>query len=251
MTTNEHTPIADGADANASVVNAPLGELDSVITNMLAGIRAFTGLQVGAGSLDASALLEIISTSKGVLLPRMTTTQRDNIASPATGLTIYNTTTSQYEHYDSNAWIPVGSSIFVGARVRDASTQSISDVTETFINFDTELFDTNSFHDNVTNNERLTIPSGQDGKYMIIAAIDWASHTGDTRVDIVLNTSTVLASQTNYSNAQVASVSLATIYDLVATDYLRVQVYQDTGGSLSTVLANPKSPAFMAYLIGD
>jgi uncharacterized protein (TIGR02145 family) len=48
---------------------------------------------VGTGMPDGSALLEVQSGIGGVLLPRMTQTQRDAIASPATGLMLYNTST--------------------------------------------------------------------------------------------------------------------------------------------------------------
>lgn len=49
--------------------------------------------QVGIGttSPNANATLELSSTSQGMLFPRMTTTQRDAIVSPAKGLTIFNT----------------------------------------------------------------------------------------------------------------------------------------------------------------
>ncbi len=57
-----------------------------------------------AGSPNASALLDVQSTVKGVLLPRMTTTQRNAIASPATGLEIYNTTTNRKEIYNGTFW---------------------------------------------------------------------------------------------------------------------------------------------------
>lgn len=40
---------------------------------------------------DASAMLDVTSTSKGLLLPRMTVAQRNAISSPATGLMIYQT----------------------------------------------------------------------------------------------------------------------------------------------------------------
>jgi len=40
---------------------------------------------------DASAMLDVKSTTQGFLPPRMTTTQRDAISSAATGLIIYNT----------------------------------------------------------------------------------------------------------------------------------------------------------------
>ena len=52
---------------------------------------------VGAGTPDGSALLEIQSGIGGVLLPRMTQTQRDAIAAPATGLILYNTSSSCLE----------------------------------------------------------------------------------------------------------------------------------------------------------
>jgi len=40
--------------------------------------------------INSSSLLELESTTKGFLWPRMTTTQRDNIVMPPTGLTIFN-----------------------------------------------------------------------------------------------------------------------------------------------------------------
>ena len=50
------------------------------------------GINTDGSTPDASAMLDIKSTSKGLLAPRMTTTQQNAIASPATGLLIYNTT---------------------------------------------------------------------------------------------------------------------------------------------------------------
>ena len=46
---------------------------------------------VGVAAPDASAVLDVVSTSKGFLFPRMTETQRGNISSPATGLMVYQT----------------------------------------------------------------------------------------------------------------------------------------------------------------
>jgi hypothetical protein len=65
---------------------------------------------IGSGSPTATALLDLTSTTKGLLPPRMTSTQRDAIASPAAGLTIYNTTTSELEVYNGS-WVPVGNGI--------------------------------------------------------------------------------------------------------------------------------------------
>ena len=54
---------------------------------------------------NANAVLDVESTNKGVLLPRLTTDQRDAIASPTEGLTIYNSTDHQYQVYNGSAWV--------------------------------------------------------------------------------------------------------------------------------------------------
>lgn len=51
---------------------------------------------------NASAILDVASTTQGFLPPRMTTTQRDAISSPAAGLVIYNTTTSKLQVYTTS-----------------------------------------------------------------------------------------------------------------------------------------------------
>ncbi len=61
---------------------------------------------VGIGTTPAaSAQLDVSSTTKGFLPPRMTTTQRDAIVSPAAGLVIFNTTTNSLEIRNNSAWV--------------------------------------------------------------------------------------------------------------------------------------------------
>src|SRR5215831_13815278 len=63
---------------------------------------------VGTTSPNSSSLLEIKSTSKGILIARMTLTQRNAIASPATGLLIYQTnSTPGFYYYTGAAWTAV------------------------------------------------------------------------------------------------------------------------------------------------
>jgi hypothetical protein len=52
----------------------------------------------------ASSILTIESTTKGVLFPRMTTTQKNAISSPATGLQVYDTTLNQMSYYNGTTW---------------------------------------------------------------------------------------------------------------------------------------------------
>jgi len=70
-------------------------------------LQLYTHAQVGIGTAtpDASAKLDVSSTTQGFLPPRMTTVQRDAISSPATGLLIYNTTTHSLEFKSSTSWV--------------------------------------------------------------------------------------------------------------------------------------------------
>ena len=63
------------------------------------------GINTDGSQAHASALLDVKSTEKGFLAPRMTTIQRDAIASPAAGLEIYNTTTNTKNYFNGTTWI--------------------------------------------------------------------------------------------------------------------------------------------------
>lgn len=62
------------------------------------------GVGIGTTNPNSSALLDITSTTKGLLMPRMTTAQRNAIVSPAEGLLIYNTTTEELNQRQNGAW---------------------------------------------------------------------------------------------------------------------------------------------------
>ncbi len=70
------------------------------------------GISTDGSTPDNSAMLDVKSTTKGFLPPRMTTAQRDLISSPATGLTIYNTTKNCNETYNGSSW--VGNTHYIG-----------------------------------------------------------------------------------------------------------------------------------------
>ena len=70
--------------------------------------RLIGNVTIGSSSFDASAVLTVTSTTQGALMPRMNTTARDNISTPTDGLLIYNTSTVQYEYFETT-WKSVGS----------------------------------------------------------------------------------------------------------------------------------------------
>jgi hypothetical protein len=63
--------------------------------------------QVSIGTTNpaaASSMLDIQSTNKGIIIPRMTKTQRDNIATPAEGLQVYNLTNNTSDIFSGGVW---------------------------------------------------------------------------------------------------------------------------------------------------
>ena len=62
-------------------------------------------INVANGSHATSATVQIDSTTKGFLPPRMTTTQKNAIASPAAGLMVYDTTLNVISYYNGTSWI--------------------------------------------------------------------------------------------------------------------------------------------------
>lgn len=59
---------------------------------LLISISLYAQVGIGTTTIDASSVLDVSSSSKGLLMPRLSTAQRDAITSPATGLMIFNTT---------------------------------------------------------------------------------------------------------------------------------------------------------------
>ena len=84
----------DWKDINATTGTAGAG-----------GAGTAEGVLIGTGTIDASAKMEVkTTTSKGLLIPRMSDAQRNAIDSPAEGLAIYCTTDAAIQYYSGSTW---------------------------------------------------------------------------------------------------------------------------------------------------
>jgi len=83
-----------------------LGSNTTVIGNSSTTFGRWWGnLLIGTSTNQASSVLTMESTTRGFLPPRMTSTERNNIATPATGLVVYNTTDNRLSVYNGTAWV--------------------------------------------------------------------------------------------------------------------------------------------------
>ena len=72
---------------------------------IIISIAAQAQVGIGTNSPAASAQLDVSSTTKGFLPPRMTSAQRNAIASPTTGLMIYCSNCGEPQYYNGSAWV--------------------------------------------------------------------------------------------------------------------------------------------------
>ncbi len=89
----------------------------------------FAQTGIGTKTPDTSSVLDVTSTSKGLLMPRMNTSERNLIASPANGLIIYNTTVNAIENNigtKSNPnWVTLGINEKAKSTIRNLATGDI------------------------------------------------------------------------------------------------------------------------------
>jgi hypothetical protein len=90
----------------------------------------------GTGAIAAaSAMLDISSTTSGLLIPRMTTAQRTVIVAPAAGLYVYDTTTGTFWYFDGAVWVEMlsttngwrlnGNTVVVGQFMGSTNAQAV------------------------------------------------------------------------------------------------------------------------------
>jgi hypothetical protein len=162
---------------------------------------------------------------------------------------------------------------FVGASMYDASSPQNHTNSGGWqeMSFDSELFDTDAFHDTVTNNGRFTIPTGKAGKYLVLARAAFATNATGKRGGRVLKNGTAVAGSPVIVEAvEMASastiVAFSVIVDVAVGDYITVEAYQDSGGNLdinvsgnmlfqagllTTGVATPDFTGCVAILDGD
>ena len=120
---------------------------------------------------------------------------------------------------------------------RMSQAQTISHETYTKVDFDTEIFDTDSAYDHTTN-QRFTVPSGKAGKYFFytVALCDAgsAANLQNARIAFYKNGSQYTQNLWNFNSNDifVAGMALSTVIDLSASDYVEVYArISDASGS--------------------
>lgn len=119
----------DFDDANATGIR----QSGAAVKNLISGATTFGS----TSSPDGSAIIDIVSTTKGLGLPSMTTVQRDAISSPRDGLIVYDNTSDVLSLRANGAWVNIdpdgdGNGIYSGSGLIAAGAVASIDVNSDF-----------------------------------------------------------------------------------------------------------------------
>jgi hypothetical protein len=134
------------------------------------------------------------------------------------------------------AWGAVPSPSYVGCMLRNSGSISNGNGAGVAITLDTEYFDTDAFHSTVSNTERITIPAGKAGKYLVIGNATWDQASGGTRELAIRKNGVDFAySDLGGFGASKTTVRIQMIMDLAVSDYISMTGFQNSGGTLNIV----------------
>lgn len=133
---------------------------------------------------------------------------------------------------------------FAGCRAYQNAAANIS--SEVALQFQLENFDTDGFHEAVTNPSRITIPTGKAGKYQIGANL--SLNLGyDSQLQIRVNGSTYIARAAGGSNTGYFGCAASTIYELADGDYVEILA---KGGNAGATSSGDAVTNFWLYKLG-
>ena len=122
--------------------------------------------------------------------------------------------------------------------LRDTSTLSIATTTVTAINFGagTEIVDAGGWHSTSTNTDRITPTVA--GVYLVIAygSVESAAFGASSRLYVAITKNNTLHTNANIGSPSYPAASCSAIIDLNGTtDWVNMQIFQDSGSSLNSV----------------
>ncbi len=127
--------------------------------------------------------------------------------------------------------LPAGGAFGGAFAYRNTSDQDLAQYSN-YLLFNGEKFDTDGYHDNATNPDRITVPAGKAGYYLVTAHVDLQSAIGkgvEVRIECSAGGGSGWVFPISYSADTVAHVSW--ICYLSVGDYVRVNCWVDSAGA--------------------
>jgi len=131
-------------------------------------------------ALNASACLQADSTTRGFLPPRMTTTQKNAIATPAAGLVVYDSTAKSPGYYDGTNWGYTGGAL--QNATGNGGTLNVSFAAGNIVNLTLNATTTLAFANSVIGTYIIQVTQSAGGGSSLVypASVKWSGGTAPT-----------------------------------------------------------------------
>lgn len=151
-------------------------------------------------------------------------------------------------------WATPSSPSLSGVSLYKSGNQSLTSGVSANATFDTELFDTDAFHSTSSNTDRITVPSGKAGYYLLTGRANFAASATGIRIGMIRKNAgaTQLARHTmnNQTTAADAVLTVNTVVNLSVGDYVVFECYQDGTGALNLQGGGEQYTSFSAIYLG-
>lgn len=234
-----------------------MNKLPKFLLLFILGAQAMAQVGIGTISPDVSTILDIQADDKGILIPRLTTGQRDAIVDPANGLLIFNTDSDEFQYNSNSPGTPIWqafdnaptSSSTIGQSVKYSNTDTTTDINpDTAIN--APIIGTLNWNDNTTlysvdtTNHEITI--AETGRYQVVVNASVAVNGNRARLApemriAVDGTPTGTYASTGYmrrnNGHEEASLHITEILELTAGETISVEILRAANTSDATIFA--------------
>ncbi len=189
-----------------------------LVLGMTKGFTQQKNVGIGTSKPDNSAVLDIQSTEKGLLIPRLSLEQRNSIASPASGLLIYQMdTNSGFYFYNGSKWKPLSEN--------DARSIAIANPDNWSITGNTSTNPSSNFIGTTDNSDLVFKANGQKGGTIDIngtTLFGYASGFNYNTVSATFDENSAFGAYTLFNNSRGAgdlgSKNTAVGYDAMRTN---------------------------------
>jgi hypothetical protein len=210
-------------------------------------VQAGTGISVASGTGPIPVVTNTVATAIDAKGDLIVGTGADTFARLAVG-TNGHTLVAKSSEATGLAWEAPSTPTFLGCRVTKSANQALVTATNTAITWDVEDYDTNTMHDNVTNNSRITIPSGQGGYYLVQANLVYNDPNSSYSIAIYKNGAAVKRNYSGTTNANDQDIEITAVLNLAAADYIEIFGRQNSGGN-KNVMSNANDPQNSAFQV--
>lgn len=210
---------------------------------------SFAQVGIGTTNPDNSSVLDIESTDKGVLIPRLTTAQINAITNPANGLMVYNTDLKEFQFNCGSIGTPDWSKISHPSSVKYSNSNTTTNINNNGTYANIPIFGTLNWNDDTTLYTQAgnTLTINTTGRYKITVNIAYrvpsAPGNFEQRVSVeaqiaIDGTPTGAIGNTGYvrfaNNHAEASLHITEVFNITAGQTISVQTIRG-GNSANAV----------------